>query len=74
MASTITLDPPRTDSLLEAIDRARADFMEMPGLQVTTAQGTRLWALDRATCETVLEVLAVAQFLVKSDKGVFARA
>jgi hypothetical protein len=73
MASTMTIDPPKTDNLLAALDRARADFFEMPGLQLTTAQGTLLWSLDSTTCEEVLEILATARFLVKSEKAIYSR-
>ena len=34
-----------------ALRRARADFLEMPGLQLTPAQARRLWMLEADDCE-----------------------
>jgi len=58
---------------LEALGRARAEFMEMPGLQLTARQAARLWACDQALCEAVLSALVEARFLVRHRES-FARA
>jgi len=62
-------DPP----LDEALRRVRADFMEMPGLQLTLQQAARLWAFDAAFCGEVLAALVAARFLVRS-RDTFIRA
>ena len=41
------------DTLL--VTRVRADYLEMLGLRVTLAQACRLWQLDAATCEALLD-------------------
>lgn len=60
-------------SFMEALGRARAEFMEMPGLQLTVRQAARLWACDQALCEAVLKALVEARFLVR-HRELFARA
>ena len=35
--------------------RIRSEFLEMPGLRLSREQAQRLWALDAATCDRVLE-------------------
>ena len=54
------------DTFLETPERERAslrsriagEYREMPGLGLTLAQAARLWGLDRATTERVLESLS----------------
>jgi DNA-binding IclR family transcriptional regulator len=60
--------------LAEALARVRAEFIEMPGLQLTLAQAARLWDLDRESCHTLLSTLVDAGFLVKTRNASFARA
>jgi len=45
------------------IDRIRAEFVEMPGLELTPAQAARLWNLGMNDCLTVIELLTSAGFL-----------
>ena len=47
------------------IRRAQAEFAEMPGLQLTLAQATRLWALDARITERMLTALVGCGFLVR---------
>jgi len=37
----------------ELLKRIRAEYMEMPGLRVTIAQGQRLFGLEWTLCQTV---------------------
>lgn len=55
----------------EALRRARADFLEMPGLRVTSDQARRLWMLDATTCTTVLSALVASGFLSRSGNDAF---
>jgi hypothetical protein len=48
----------------EAINRVRADFIEMPGLELTLPQASRLWHLGADDCRSVLDALVHAGFLV----------
>ena len=38
-------------------ERVRAEFLEMPGLQLTMPQAQRLWGLDPDTCAHVVALL-----------------
>ena len=57
-----------------ALHRARADFMEMPGLRLTTMQAQRLWTLDAEVCGAVLQQLLDARFLTRTGNNAFIRA
>jgi hypothetical protein len=59
-----------TDPILT---RMRAEYMEMPGLQLTRAQAQRLWGLDTETCSQLLELLTSERFLDCKANGTYAR-
>ena len=50
-------------SFAMVVDRVRSDFEEMPGLELTVAQGVRLWNLGADDCRYVLDALVDAGFL-----------
>lgn len=54
-------------------ERIRGEFLEMPGLRLTPQQAARLWAIDRATSEHVLNRLASAGFLARTREGAYLR-
>jgi len=54
--------------------RIRAEYREMPGLQLTLAQARVLWQLDAPTCSAVLQVLVDEGFLVGKSDGRFVAA
>ena len=60
-------------SFEEAVRRARAEYLEMPGLQLTVAQAARLWHLDLASSEGVLSTLVEHRFLIKTRSAAYAR-
>jgi hypothetical protein len=62
---------PNDDAL---VSRVRAEFLEMPGLQLTPAQATRLWGLEPAACERVIDALVECDFLRWTSAGTIARA
>ena len=62
-ASTLHVDFVR---LLEIV---RAEYLEMPGLRLTGRQAQRLWALDAATCDALLDMLESTHFLRRSPMG-----
>jgi hypothetical protein len=62
-ASTLHVDFVR---LLEIV---RAEYLEMPGLRLTGRQAQRLWALDGATCDRLLDMLESTHFLRRSPRG-----
>ena len=54
--------------------RVRGEFLEMPGLRLTSAQAARLLALDEPTSEWILGELVAAGFLFKGRSGAYLRA
>lgn len=62
--------PPR---VVDAVQRLKGIFLEMPGTQLSMADATRLSGLERPVCRIVLEALEDAQFLKRSHDGIFMR-
>jgi hypothetical protein len=54
--------------------RVRAEYLEMPGLQLTSPQMWRLWSLDRPTCDAVIKTLVDEGFLVANTRGAYVLA
>jgi hypothetical protein len=59
-----TLDARDVD--LNLMARVYGEYLEMPGLQLTLAQASRLWNIQLATSAHVLERLVDASFLRRS--------
>jgi len=53
--------------LTDLATRARAEFREMPGMCLTTAQAARLWQLTPDQAQELLVELVKAGFLVRRD-------
>jgi Fic family protein len=53
--------------------RVRGEYWEMPGLKLTMPQAQRLWALDAATCQSLLHSLVENGFLARTPDGSYAR-
>ena len=53
----MTNDQSAAEAFATALRRAQAEFLEMPGLQLTVAQASRLWHFDSALCTAVLSRL-----------------
>jgi hypothetical protein len=49
--------------------RIASEFRETPGMQLTEAQGQRLWRLDSDTCGRVLAHLVSQHFLRRTEHG-----
>ena len=58
----------------DVLRRVRGEYIEMPGLRLTTAQAQRLWGLDRAACDALLGALVDAKFLFRTRDGAFMRS
>src|SRR5579864_5799992 len=54
------------------IERLRAEFMEMPGLRLTSEQVQRLCGVERIVCQMVLDALVDAKFLSRKPDGAYA--
>jgi hypothetical protein len=59
---------------LDVLQRVQGEYIEMPGLRLTTAQAQRLWGLDRAACDALLGALVDAKFLFRTRDGAFVRS
>lgn len=51
----------------------RSEYLEMPGLRLTTAQGQRLFGLEATVCAQALEFLVQSGFLRRTDVGQYLR-
>jgi len=58
----------------DVLRRVQGEYIEMPGLRLTTAQAQRLWGLDRAACDALLGALVDAKFLFRTRDGAFMRS
>jgi len=56
------------------IERIRTEYLEMPGLRLTTRQASRLWGADASVCEAALNALVQIGFLWARYDGAYVRA
>lgn len=52
----------------------RAEYLEIPGLNLTKHQVQRLWGLEPAVCDTVLTTLVNMRFLRRTCNDAYVRA
>ena len=52
----------------------RAEYLEVPGLELTRDQAQRLWGLDRVACDQVLAALVESRFLRRTRDNRYLRA
>ena len=57
----------------EVLRRVQGEFLEMPGLRLTTPQARRLWGLDATACDALLGALVESKFLFQTRDGAFMR-
>jgi hypothetical protein len=58
----------------QMLHRICSEFAEMPGLQLTSKQAQRLWALEERICAELLTLLVEANFLRRIGPDKYARA
>ncbi len=58
----------------QLVQRVESEFREMPGLRLTPAQAARLWHLDSALCQQVIDCLVGRAFLRWTAGGAIVRA
>jgi len=68
----VKMGPPTAVETLA--QRVRAEYLEMPGLDLTIAQARCLWAADTDLCECVMSSLVDAGFLARTRRGTFVLA
>mgnify|MGYP001615887736 CR=1 FL=1 len=56
-----------------AMERIRAEYLEMPGMSLTLEQVQRLCGIERSTCRMVLDSLVAMRFLYVKADGAYAR-
>ena len=56
-----------------AVRVIRAEFTEMPGMQLTLPQAARLWRMASDDCERVLDALVRDGFLVRDERRGYRR-
>jgi hypothetical protein len=49
----------------------RAEYLEMPGLQLTKSEIQRLWRLDPHVCDVLVEALLATDFLRKTPREAY---
>jgi len=57
----------------DLLNRAKQEYVEMPGLVLTIRQASRLWNLDAGVCATVLSTLLREGFLSQTRDGAYIR-
>jgi hypothetical protein len=57
----------------DLLNRAKQEYVEMPGLVLTTRQASRLWNLDAAVCQALLSTLVLEEFLSQTPGGGYLR-
>ena len=67
------MSPELNRSTDDVLRRVQGEFLEMPGLRLTTPQARRLWGLDAAQCDALLDALVNANFLFRTRDGAFMR-
>jgi len=69
----------RADTMPDALksvalaQRARAEFIEMPGLTLTVPQAARLWSVNVFQSQSILSELVGTGFLVRDSRGAYRR-
>jgi len=60
-------------STSEILTRIKMEYLEMPGLKLTTQQARRLWGLPGDLCDAALALLVEQGFLVRTGTGSYIR-
>ena len=57
----------------QVLERIRAEYLEMPGLNLKPDQVQRLCGVERELCKNVLDALVNAKFLRLKSDGAYGR-
>ena len=60
-------------SMNDWVELVKNEFREMPGLHLSKRQAQRLWNLDGASAEAILDTLESAHFLRRTENDVYIR-
>jgi hypothetical protein len=67
----IEIMSPEQHAVIDWLHLVQAEYLEMPGLHLTRPQIQRLWGLDTATCDTVLQELLDAHVLRRTLRDAY---
>ena len=56
------------------LELIRAEYREIPGLNLTRAQIQRFWGLDPPTCDALIDALIADGFLKRTAANLYVRA
>jgi hypothetical protein len=59
-------------TMTELLQMIHGEFSEMPGLRLTKTQVRRLWDIDAATCDRVIDALVAADILRLTSGDVYS--
>jgi DNA-binding IclR family transcriptional regulator len=62
-----------TPRVVDAVQRLKGVFLEVPSTQMSLVDASRLAGLERNTTRLILEALEDARFLRRSSNGLFMR-
>ena len=62
-----------SSELQDLVHRIRMEYLEMPGLALTSGQARRLWNPAPELCDAVLSTLVREEFLSETRNGAFLR-
>jgi hypothetical protein len=62
-----------TEAARESCELLRAEYQELPGLALSKAQARRLWSLDTAACDLLLDEMVNTRFLKKTSEELYVR-
>ncbi|HVZ20176.1 MAG TPA: hypothetical protein VG871_03900 [Vicinamibacterales bacterium] len=62
-----------TPRVVEAVQRLKGVFLEVPSTQLSLVDASRLSGLERNTTRLILEALEDARFLRRASNGLFIR-
>jgi Fic family protein len=71
MPTAYAHEPPTVEDVAWLID---AEYHEMPGMRLTSAQVRRLWNLSADQCSRVLDYLVKSGVLIRDKDDRFCRA
>jgi hypothetical protein len=67
------LVPSKASPVQDALNRLRAEYLEMPGLRLKPEQVQRLCGIERTMCQLALDSLLESKFLCVKPDGHYAR-
>jgi DNA-binding IclR family transcriptional regulator len=68
--STSTLEA-EEQTVTDWLQFIQVEYLEMPGLTLTSAEAQRLWGLEESTCRELLDTLVAARFLRQTPRQAY---